>query len=371
MSGVRRILVDARTCLNYAMVAPVHALMMQDSRVQFSFVASEEPARARSIYRDAPPGARMIGPLRAALNRFDAYLTSDFMWASQPRGTCRIQMFHGVGGKYGFDAPTESMRQWDRLFFINRRRLANYVSRGAIDPDSPAIRLTGMPKADCIVDGTYRRDRVLESLGLDPGRPTVLYAPTRSPESSLNVMGAELIGAIARLGVNLIVKLHDRQRDLRVPFSGGVDWPARLQPLLDRRSVLAPGANIAPYLVAADVMITDHSSAGFEFLLCDRPLVRIHLPSLIERANIHPEYVDLLASASYSVRGVADATRAIERGLQEPRAHSPMRCAVARELFYGPGTATTRVVSQLYEAIELAEPAMSLAAQEDRCPLSA
>ena len=30
-------------------------------------------------------------------------------------------------------------------------------------------------------------------------------------------------------------------------------------------------------------MITDHSSAGFEFLLRDRPLVRIRRPELLRR----------------------------------------------------------------------------------------
>ena len=48
-------------------------------------------------------------------------------------------------------------------------------------------------------------------------------------------------------------------------------------------------------------MITDHSSAGFEFLLRDRPIVRIHRPALIELANIHQDYVNLLASVSESV----------------------------------------------------------------------
>ena len=42
--------------------------------------------------------------------KFDAYIASDFMWASLPRGTKRVQVFHGVGGKYGFDAPDRSMR---------------------------------------------------------------------------------------------------------------------------------------------------------------------------------------------------------------------------------------------------------------------
>ena len=46
------------------------------------------------------------------------------------------------------------MREWHRLFFVNERRLRNFIAGGAIDADSPAIRLVGMPKVDCLVDGT-------------------------------------------------------------------------------------------------------------------------------------------------------------------------------------------------------------------------
>ena len=213
--------------------------------------------------------------------RFDAYLASDFMWQPLPRGTCRIQMFHGVAGKYGFDAPTTSMRDWDRLFFVNERRLRNFVKAGAIDADSPAIRLVGYPKIDALVNGAWNRRAVLESLGLDPSRPTVLYAPTWSPASSLNAMGKELIAKLLVLDVNVIVKLHDRSRDVRQRYSGGVDWVAELEPVLRASTpgVIAPAHDISPYLVAADLMVTDHSSAGFEFLLRDRPIVRIHVPS--------------------------------------------------------------------------------------------
>ena len=91
--------------------------------------------------------------------KFDGYIASDFMWARLLRETCRIQVFHGVAGKYGFDALTVSMRDWHRLFFINRRRLRNYVKAGVIDADNPAIRLVGYPKVDCLVDGSLRRTR--------------------------------------------------------------------------------------------------------------------------------------------------------------------------------------------------------------------
>lgn len=375
----RRILVDSRTAVNYEIVAPVVRAMAADDRVQYAFTASEEPHLAAQIYKEAPAGTRVISPRRAALLKWDAYLTSDFMWATLPRGTARIQMFHGVAGKYGFDAPTTSMRQWDRLFFVNERRLRNFVSAGAIDEGSPSARLIGMPKVDCLVDGTFARDDVLRGLGLDPAVPTVLYAPTWSPASSLNQMGVELLERLLALPVNVIVKLHDRSRDLRPQYSGGVDWVARLSPMLragsrgtgrDPRAVLALHANIAPCLVAADVMVTDHSSCGFEYLLLDRPLVRIELPELLQQANIHPEYVSLLASAALNTRNATGAAAAVARALSAPAALSGERRAVAGELFYEPGTASTRCAAALYDVIELS-PHASIARETQPCLQSA
>jgi hypothetical protein len=361
MAAVRQILVDARTRVNYTMFAPVHAAMRTDPRVQFSFIASEEPRRVREIYRDAPGGTRLVGRMRAAMMKFDAYVASDFMWTPLPRGTCRIQMFHGVGGKYSFDAPTESLRAWHRLFFVNRRRLKNCVAAGAVEADSPAIRLVGMPKVDCLADGSLRREAVLRGLRLDPSRPTVLYAPTWSPASSLNHMGETLVRRLLQLPVNVIVKLHDRSRDLREQYSGGVDWSARLNALLcGPTGHLASSADVCPYLAAADLLITDHSSCGFEYLLLDRPLVRIHRPELIALANIHPDYVALLADAATSVTTVNETIAAVEAGLSAPSSHSAQRRAIAADLFHEAGTATRRCASALYEAIGLEAPDASL-----------
>jgi hypothetical protein len=176
-----------------------------------------------------------------------------------------------------------------------------------------------------------------------------------------------LINALLATGVNLIVKLHDRSRDARVFYSGGVDWPQVLQPVLaGRPAALAPGSDVSPYLVAADLMITDHSSAGFEYLLRDRPIVRIHCPELIRTANIHPDYVDLLASVSESVDDAPAAVAAAARGLGAPHALSDARRTVAADLFHRPGGATARAVRQLYDAIEL-DPEPAVIAAEATC----
>src|SRR3954469_3455193 len=349
----RRILFNARTPMNYAMVAPVHRAMGSDPRVEFYFTASEAPGRATAILREAGADARIISPRRASLMRFDAYIAADLLWLALPRGTRRVQMFHGVAGKYAhdYDRPTTSMRQWHRHFFVNQRRLRNFIEAGAIEADGASARLIGMPKVDCLVDGSLNRDAAVAALGLDPSRPTVLYAPTWSAASSINLLGMEFIERLVAGPWNTVVKLHDRLRDERPFYSGGLDWGSRVAPALQGpHAVLASGANICPCLAASDVMITDHSSAGFEYLLCDRPLVRIHCPQLIRDANIHADYVALLASVSESVTTVAETVAAVERGLAAPDALGGIRRTVAADMFYRPGGATARAIRGLYEA---------------------
>jgi hypothetical protein len=311
----------------------------------------------KHIFEDTGESIRAIMPTHAKWMKFDAYLAADLIWATLPRGTRRIQFFHGVAGKYAdlYDRPQRSLREWDRFFFINRKRMNAFVLSGAIEAESPAARLVGMPKADRLVDGSLNRDSILQSLDLDAGRPTVLYAPTWTPYSSLNVMGEDLVTALAQTGVNLIVKLHDNSLDVKdTRNSGGIDWVARLSPALQRGGGhMAKRGTIAPYQVAADLMISDHSSAAFEYLLLNRPLVRIEMPELIARTNIPPDYVALLAEASTTARSVAEILRAVEHGLTNPGLLSETRRIVAQELFYKPGTATARAVHELYEIVEL------------------
>jgi hypothetical protein len=356
----RDILLDARTSMEYAMMAPVHDALAADPRVRVWLTSSERPERADAIYRQARAGATLITPRRAMTMRFDACLAADFVWASLPRGTCRVQMFHGVAGKWAhiYDRPEVSMRGWHRLLFINERRLRNFVAAGALDADSKAIRLIGMPKTDCLVDGSLHRDAVLTARGLDPVRPTVLYAPTWTPHSSLNTIGEAVIAGLIDAGYTVLVKPHENSFDRSYPNSGGIDWAARLGALLqDGKGMLVRDGNVSPWLVAADVLVSDHSSVGFEYLLLDRPLVRIEVPELIRGARIPQEYVDLMAAASTTVQNTGEVLESVARGLANPGQQSETRRHVAAELFYKPGGATARALRELYGLMELTEPA--------------
>ena len=353
----RLVLINAGLPMEFGMIAPIHRCLQKDPRIKFFFTSTVRPHDSSRIFAEAAGDIEIITPRRAALMKFDAYLAADFIWANLPRGTNRIQTFHGVAGKYGnvYDRPERSLREWDRLFFINQRRLNNFVAAGAIDArqsrDSPGgnaqSRLPGGWFAPA------RRNSPSLWAWILHGAP-FYYAPTWTPYSSLNAMGEELVDQLARAGFSVIVKLHDNSRDPDPRNSGGTDWVGRLDPLLrNSGGHLAERGTITPYLVAADVMISDHSSAGFEYLLLDRPLIRIEMPELIARTNIHPEYVALLTDASATARDAAGVVTEVERAYSDPKRLSAQRRAVAGELFYKPGTATDRAVTELYKVLEL------------------
>lgn len=358
---VRRVLVYVRAPMNFVVMAPVYRRMSTDPRVKFYFTTSPGASREADVYSAAEDSLSVISAREAKLMKFDACLAADFIWLSLPRGTRRVQMFHGVAGKYTnvYDTPEQSARIWDRLFFINQRRLRNFVRSGALDANSTAARLVGMPKVDCLVDGSLSRNAVLEKLGIDPDRKVVLYAPTWSAHSSLVTMGAELVEGLVAAGYAVIVKLHDRSHDPQHANSGGVNWVSRFGQLLkDSGGYLAMSSDSCPYLAAADVMITDHSSVGFEYLLLDRPLVRIEVPKLLEEANVNPEYVELLAEASLSVRTAAEAVSAVGHGINDPAQKSQARKEIATDLFHSAGSATSLAVKELYELLDLEAPGL-------------
>jgi len=122
----------------------------------------------------------------------------------------------------------------------------------------------------------------------------------------------------------------------------------------------AHDADISPYLFASDVLVTDHSSAGFEFMLLDRPIVVIDCPDLIEKARVAPDKVRLLRNASIVAPCDASAiVEAVERSLEAPTAASNARHTAAARMFFRPGSATARAVECIYTALELEAPALA------------
>src|SRR5215218_2626951 len=98
-SNLRRVLVDARTPMNFAVIAPIWRALKADRRIEFYFTSTDPANQAENVFKEQKGIGNIIKAGRAALTRFDAYLAADLIWAKLPRGAPRVYMFHGVAGK--------------------------------------------------------------------------------------------------------------------------------------------------------------------------------------------------------------------------------------------------------------------------------
>jgi GT2 family glycosyltransferase len=354
-SGRRQVLVYIRNAMHAAVLEPVVHALEQDPRVTVSFLAEADYKR-QHIDRVTGRGRQWVTAAWARWARVDLLITAD-PWDTPRLERCyrRMNFFHGVGGKYNLDDPRYlpiEFHQWDRVCFVNADRMQRYLAGNILRP--AAAVLVGYPKLDALVNGRIDAASVRDRLGLELHRRTALYAPTWSPASSLNVAGDEIIASLIEAGFNVIIKPHDLSFDKDPKYSGGIDWRVRLH-ALERagRVILSDDPDASPLMAASDVLVTDHSSIGFEFCLLDRPIVVVHAPDLARVARINPERIALLRSAADVVVDPQETGASARQALAGPSRHQVERAAISRTLFYEPGTATGRAVSVAYDLLEL------------------
>ncbi len=353
-SDTRRVLIEARTPMNLVVLEPVWQALLADPRVELSF-AAEEVAQVGPLLETHGLSGRLISREDARWRRFDVALSAD-PWNATVLSRCwrRVNFFHGVAGKYDLDSPRKlplDFSIYDRVMFPNQDRLQRYVDQGVVRPDRAV--LVGFPKTDALVRGDWQRRDVLTPLGLAAEANTILYAPTFSPASSLQLAGEQIVAALLDTGSNVVVKLHDRSMVPTTKYTNGVDWPARLAPFAaNPRFALARTADAVPLLSAADLLVTDHSTVGFEFALLDRPLVVFDAPQLKEVARIDDGKWTLLRSMADIASSADELAALVARALRDPQRLAEAR-RQAHTLFAYAGTATQRALDVLYELLEL------------------
>jgi CDP-glycerol glycerophosphotransferase (TagB/SpsB family) len=165
----------------------------------------------------------------------------------------------------------------------------------------------------------------------------------------LHLAGEEIVRTLVASGFNVIVKLHDRSLDLDPRYNAGIDWRARFTAIEQDAGVarvrFSTAADSSPLLAAADIMVTDHSSIGFEFLVLDRPVIVFDAPDLPAAARINLEKVALLRSAATVVSTCDELIAQAASALADPQRLSTARRRIARDLFFDPGCATGRAVN--------------------------
>lgn len=230
-----------------------------------------EPIARRIAAREALPH-EFVGSRADAIARYRALAPAwvvfgnGFDGLSQlPANTRSALLYHGIGVKdCYYDADLAEM---DVRFVEGPFRAEEILRR------TPAARVqvVGFAKLDPLFAARDQQaPRVPASrFGLRDGRPTLLYAPTFFP-SSIELMADDWPRAFAEF--NLLVKPHffsmhnPRYRAQREKFSGWREFDNVYVAGDDDYSLL-------PFMACADMLISEASSALFEFAALNRPVI--------------------------------------------------------------------------------------------------
>jgi hypothetical protein len=193
----------------------------------------------------------------------------------------------------------------------------------------------GFPRLDPVIRGEIDRVEVLRGLDMDPDLKTVMYAPTWHGKhdfdmNSMSSMAGHIVDSVGE-GTNLIVRPHPRTSLLN-------EAPEAMERLRERHSETAnirlvedPAADTVRLMAAADLMISDYSSVGMEFLALDRPVVFIdHLGEAYSDTALTEIYV---REAGETVTEGRELGPAVRHGLGFPGEKSATRRRLAKHLF--------------------------------------
>ena len=190
--------------------------------------------------------------------------------AEQLNGVSRTALIlHGLGPKSTYYNASSAPIQY--RFVESEARQARLQ---ALYPDKTFIT-TGYTKLDPIVsDDSIKMD--LSGLGLDPNKPTLLYSPTFYPSTIENFpkdwpQNFKHYNILLKPHyLSLIKSAYKKQRALLQ------HWATFPNVYLAKESE----QNLVPFMATADLMISETSSALFEFIALDKPVIICHFLKL-------------------------------------------------------------------------------------------
>ena len=339
---------------------PVIELFQQDDRYDVFFALDEERVRRFFInFPHRPPivdqWVRQGYRFTEDKGGFDVVIAGDTVRDAPAYGSALLCFLnHGTGIKNILYRNLSHNVDTRYEIFVEGRYRVERIAESGFQGKSE-VHLIGLPKLDWYFQGRYAdRAGLLRRWGLDPDRPTVLFAPTYKPTCMYDVQDA--IFAATENRCNLIIKLHH--------YSWmGKYAPHRQHRIFERRvkkyphSVLLPVTeyNIVPYMAAADTLLSEASSTVFDFLALGKTGIIYDLPPLFHSDGqplLTDDNREFLKEAFVHVRSPERLGDAVEQALHPTAAMRAAADAQRDYYFYGlDGRASQRMKDKIEDLL--------------------
>ena len=227
------------------------------------------------------------------------------------------------------------------------------------------VKVTGFITSDYLYNN--RRDLRKEFCrlhGIDENKKIILYAPTYNHELSAIPVLRETIFQIADSRHHIIIKLHGMTDRYWVD-------------ILKEKAAVNPDAtfvstgDIAPCLAAADLLISDVSSAYVEYMLLDKPIILVDNPDKTQFIHYDPDDIEYkLSDACTVVNSFEQLQTEVGKNLENPETYSRKRRLYAQAICYGQdGKAAQRAAEAIRNHLNYRfTPGFSILVFWDCCP---
>ena len=245
------------------------------------------PAGARPVVVGSPQWVE-------ALRTSRVIVTNDHLpsWFSKREGQYLLQTWHGTPiKKLLHDAPRavtlryrrlmdRQVPQWDLL--LAQSPQAGRRLQQALGYRGP-VRVGEYPRNVRLLGGAEVRRRVRHELGIAPGQPVILYAPTwrESLRPSTGAAGCATVhgpGPVGELDGPRLAELLDAVVLMR---SHHMNRAGCVPGMID----VSGYPSVEELMLAADILVSDYSSIFFDFALTGKPAV-VYAPDLASYRDV-------------------------------------------------------------------------------------
>ncbi len=174
------------------------------------------------------------------------------------------------------------------------------------------VEATGFVKFDDFAQGKTTRDEVRNSLGIPLDAEVITFAPTFNFELSAVPIVTHNIRKLVENGRYLLIKLHGVSPE---------KWFKMYHLLanVEERVIFIESNDITPSLIAADVVISDVSSAYMEAMALGKPVVLVDSPYQNKFYNYNENDIEFKwRDVALRVETLEELTEAVDRSFKNP-----------------------------------------------------
>ncbi len=259
-------------------------------------------------------------------------------------------VIHGIGTKAGY--YTEEQSKHDIRFVEGEQRVRMIKE---MFPDSPCqLYNVGFAKLDdAFTQSNTGKAEELNALGLDANKQTILYAPTFYP-SSIENMPVKFPQDFN--DYNIIIKPHFfsfEKKKYTHQVKKFNKWAKA-----DNVYLAGPEQfNLVPFMTIADIMISDESSAIFEFAALDKPVifnqdVKYRLTYRLFKSKIKKRMdaqMDPFKKVAATLQNYSELKDLVKQELAHPESRRKERKEITEQIV---GTADGKVSERIVDIME-------------------